>query len=199
MDINLGEVITHAGLWAIFATIFAESGLLIGFFLPGDTLLFTAGFLASQGYFGIGYLLIGGIIAAVIGDNVGYQIGRRFGPRIFSRDESAFFHKDHVEKAKSFYEKYGPLTVVVARFVPIVRTFAPVLAGVGQMPYGQFFFYNVFGGVVWITGMSLLGYFFGALIPNIDRYVLPIILTVIVVSLLAPPLLGMAKRILKNR
>ncbi len=198
MDINFQEIITHAGLWAIFATLFVESGLLIGFFLPGDTLLFTAGFLASQNYFSITYLLIGGVIAAVLGDNLGYYIGRKFGHRVFKREESVFFHKDHIAKAEAFYKKYGPITIVLARFVPIIRTFAPVLAGVGRMNYSTFFAYNIIGGLLWVVGMSLLGYFLGELIPNIDRYVLPVILTAVVLSLLAPPLLSAARRMIKS-
>lgn len=194
LGINFEELIVHAGLWSIFAIIFAESGLLIGFFLPGDTLLFTAGFLAASGYFSIWYLIIGGIIAAVVGDNVGYQIGRKFGPRIFSREESFFFHKDHVEKAKSFYAKHGPLTIVLARFVPVVRTFAPVLAGVGHMNYATFFFYNILGGVIWIVSMSLLGYFLGEVIPNIDKYVLPVILSAVVLSIVIPPVAGLLRK-----
>lgn len=198
MDINFQEIITHAGLWAIFATLFVESGLLVGFFLPGDTLLFTAGFLASQNYFSITYLLIGGVIAAILGDNLGYHIGRRFGPRVFKREESMFFHKDHIAKAEAFYKKYGPVTIIAARFIPIIRTFAPVLAGVGKMHYLTFFTYNVIGGLLWVVSMSLLGYFLGELIPNIDRYVLPVILTAVVLSLLAPPLLSVARRMIKN-
>jgi len=198
MGIEFKEIITQAGLWAIFLTIFAESGLLIGFFLPGDTLLFGAGFLASQGYFALSYLLIGGVIAAVLGDNLGYYIGQRFGPRVFSREESVFFHKDHVERAKTFYAKYGAVTIILARFVPIVRTFAPVLAGVGKMNYPTFVAYNIIGGVLWIVSMSLLGFFLGASIPNIDRYVLPIILAAVVFSLIVPPLTAAARRMLKS-
>lgn len=199
MELNLSEAIAHAGLWAIFATIFVESGLLIGFFLPGDTLLFAAGLYASlPGGFNIFYLIVGGIIAAILGDNLGYYLGSRYGSKVFSREESFFFHKDHVKKAEEFYKKYGPVTIVLARFVPVIRAFAPVLAGVGKMNYGTFAAYNVIGGILWITSMSLLGYFLGSQIPNIDKYVLPIILIAVVGSIIAPPFLALARKMLKN-
>lgn len=200
MDGSFGELITHAGLWAIFATIFVESGLLIGFFLPGDTLLFAAGLYASlPGGFNIFYLICGAIIAAILGDNLGYYLGNRFGPRVFKREESVFFHKDHVKKAEEFYRKYGPATIVLARFVPVIRAFAPVLAGVGKMNYGTFATYNIIGGILWVGSMSLLGYFLGSRIENIDKYVLPIIITAVVASIIAPPFITLAKRLLKSR
>lgn len=200
MDFHFTDLITHAGLWAIFATIFVESGLLIGFFLPGDTLLFAAGLYASlPGGFNIFYLISGSIIAAILGDNLGYYIGQRYGHRVFKREESIFFHKDHLVKAEQFYKKYGPITIVLARFVPVIRAFAPVLAGVGKMNYGTFVTYNILGGILWVASMSLLGFYLGSRIENIDKYVLPIILTAVIASVIAPPLIALAKRMVKNR
>ncbi|KKU43821.1 MAG: hypothetical protein UX60_C0016G0008 [Berkelbacteria bacterium GW2011_GWA2_46_7] len=179
---GLEDTIISIGLLGTFLILFAESGLLIGFFLPGDSLLFTAGLLASQGYFSIWYLLIGGSLAAIIGDNVGYRFGRRYGHRIFNKQESIFFHQDHVRKAEEFYQKHGPLTVILARFVPVVRTFAPILAGVGKMEYRKFLLYNITGGLLWVWGLGLLGHWAGKTIPNIDRYILPGVAIVIIVS-----------------
>jgi membrane-associated protein len=187
--------IGHIGIWAI---IFAEPGILAGFFLPGDSLLFTAGLLASTGTLNLYYLLIGGSIAAITGDSFGYYLGRKFGPRVFTREDSRFFHKDHVERARQYFTKYGPITIFLARFMPFIRTFAPVLAGVGKMEYGTFIFYNVFGGIFWVISMTLLGYFLGRSIPDIDRYVLPIVGTIILVSVI-PALIGVIRSRLKNR
>ncbi|MEX1051774.1 MAG: VTT domain-containing protein [Patescibacteria group bacterium] len=181
--------IGHIGIWAI---IFAESGILAGFFLPGDSLLFTAGLLAWTGHLNIYYLIIGGIIAAITGDSFGYYLGRKFGPRVFSKENSRIFHKDHIERAKQYFAKYGPITIFLARFTPFIRTFAPVLAGVGGMNYKTFVFYNIFGGIFWVTSMSLLGYFLGSIIPDIDRYVLPIIGVVILLSLI-PAVIGLVR------
>lgn len=181
-EIASKETLQHIGHIGIWAIIFAESGILAGFFLPGDSLLFTAGLLAWTGHLNIYYLIIGGIIAAITGDSFGYYLGKRFGPRVFSKEDSRIFHKDHIERAKQYFEKYGPITIFLARFTPFIRTFAPVLAGVGNMNYGTFVFYNVFGGIFWVTSMSLLGYYLGAIIPDIDRYVLPIIAGIVILS-----------------
>jgi membrane-associated protein len=175
-------LITTAGLLGIFAIVFAESGLFFGFFLPGDSLLFTAGLFSSQGYFGITALAIGAIVAAIAGDSVGYAFGRRVGPAIFSREDSFFFHKKHVERASAFYAKYGVKTIVLARFVPVVRTFAPIVAGIGQMRYRTFIAYNVIGGALWAGSMTLLGFFVGSLVPNAEKYLHYIIVGIILVS-----------------
>ncbi len=172
------------GLFGVFAIVFAESGLFFGFFLPGDSLLFTAGLLASQGHFNILVLWIGCMFCAIVGDSVGYAFGRKVGPKIFNREDSFFFHKKHVERTSAFYEKYGKKTIILARFVPIVRTFAPILAGVGQMEYRTFISFNVIGGVLWSTLLIFLGYVLGSLIPSIDKYLLPIVLLIIVISFL---------------
>lgn len=172
------------GLVGVFAIVFAESGLFFGFFLPGDSLLFTAGLLASQGYFSVVLLWLGCMVCAILGDSVGYAFGKKVGPKIFFREDSFFFHKKHIERTRAFYETHGKKTIVLARFVPIVRTFAPILAGVGQMDYRTFLSYNIIGGVLWSTLLVFLGWGLGSAIPSIDRYLLPIVLAIILISFL---------------
>jgi len=191
---DLVAIIKSVGYIGLFAIIFAESGLFIGFFLPGDSLLFTAGFLASQGFLNIWILAPLTFLAAILGDNFGYAFGKKVGPAIFKREDSRLFHKDHLERAKIFYEKHGAKTLVLARFLPVVRTFAPILAGVGQMHYRTFFVYNIIGAILWALGMTWLGYFLGAIVPGVDKYLIPIILAIIVLSAL-PTLI----HIIKNR
>ena len=186
LGIDLVTLVKTAGYAGMFFIIFAESGLFIGFFLPGDSLLFTAGFLASQGFLHIIPLSILTFIAAILGDNVGYAFGKKVGVKIFTRDNSLLFHKDYLAKAQHFYEKHGVKTIVLARFIPVVRTFAPIVAGVGNMKYSTFLFYNFIGGLIWGLGMPLLGYFLGSAIPGIDHYLIPIVLVIIVVSFLPP-------------
>ncbi|GIW07042.1 MAG: protein DedA [Dehalococcoidia bacterium] len=181
------DAVTAFGLFAhfiIFAIVFAESGLLFGFFLPGDSLLFTAGFLASQGYLNLPLLLVGCFIAAVTGDQVGYWFGNRVGRRLFDREESFFFHRKNIERTEAFYRKHGGKTIVLARFLPAIRTFAPIVAGIGSMRYRDFVFYNIFGALLWAVGVTLAGYFLGSLIPDVDKYLLPIIALIILVSAL---------------
>jgi len=184
------ELLRSFGAIGLFLIIFAESGLLIGFFLPGDSLLFTAGFLASGPssvdealHLPLGFLLIGTFLAAVAGDQVGYLLGRRAGPAIFRRPDSRFFKHENVEKAHAFFDKYGAKTIVLARFVPIVRTFAPVVAGVSRMNYRTFVTFNVVGGFLWAIGVTLLGYFLGQVDVIEDNLELAI-LTVVAISLL---------------
>ncbi len=181
---GLNELIITAGYVGLFFIIFAESGLLIGFFLPGDSLLVTTGLLASRGLFRIEILLVLMAIAAVTGDSVGYWFGKRVGPTLFKKEDSLFFNKKHITKAQAFYEKHGGKTILLARFVPIVRTFAPIVAGVGRMEYKRFIVFNVFGGLFWTTSMLLLGFFLGNVIPDVDKYLLPIIGLVIFLSIL---------------
>lgn len=192
LGIDLISLVKTAGYAGMFFIIFAESGLLIGLFLPGDSLLFTAGFLASQGFLHIIPLALLTFTAAVLGDNVGYAFGKKVGPAIFKREDSFFFHKDHLEKAKKYYEKYGGKTIVLARFMPVVRTFAPIVAGVGNMRYRDFLIYNFIGGSIWGLGMPLLGYFLGSTIPNVDKYLVPLVLFIIIVSFL-PPIIHVLK------
>lgn len=175
----------HLVVWTI---IFAESGLLVGFFLPGDSLLFTAGFLASQGYLNIFALIIGCFIFAVLGDNVGYATGKRFGPKLFSKEDSWFFSKKNIIKAQTFYDKHGIRTIILARFLPVIRTFAPIIAGIGKMEYATFFKFNLIGGFVWTFGLSMLGFILGKSIPNVDKY-LPLITLAIVIISVIPSLL----------
>ena len=181
---DLVSLVKTAGYLGLFAIIFAESGLLVGFFLPGDSLLFTAGFLASQGYLAIAPLIILLFIAAVAGDAVGYLFGKKAGPRIFSRPGSFWFRPSHIEKTKKFFDHYGPKTILLSRFLPVVRTFAPIMAGVGGMRYRVFAVYNAVGALLWAVGVTLLGYIFGQTIPNADKYLVPIVLIIIVLSVL---------------
>lgn len=171
------------GTIGLGAIVFAESGLLFGFFLPGDSLLFTAGLLASRGLLSLPIILPVCFVSAVAGDQVGYVIGRRAGPALFRRPESRLFRHEHVDRARDFFERHGAKTIVLARFVPIVRTFAPILAGVGHMNYRTFVTYNVVGGFLWAVGVTLLGYVLGETIPDIDRYLLPAIVVIVGLSL----------------
>lgn len=184
MSTDLPTLIQSIGYLGVWGMIFAESGLLIGFFLPGDSLLFTAGFLASQQLLNLWLLIAGAAVCAVAGDSVGYLTGHRFGRRLFRREDSRFFHKDHLVRAQKFYDLHGGKALVLARFMPIVRTFAPITAGIGKMHYSSFLTYNLVGGVLWTFGLTLLGYFLGSVIPDVDRYLLPIVVTIIVISLL---------------
>lgn len=189
MHFDLIQILKDLGPFAMIATwaiVFAESGLFIGFFLPGDSLLFSAGVLASQGFIPVIPLTIGCFIAAVAGDSVGYWFGHKFGRKIFEEEKLPLVKKHHIEKAEQFYAKHGKKTIILARFVPIVRTFAPIVAGIGKMDYKTFISYNVFGGLIWGIGVTLAGYFLGGLIPadEIDKYLLPIIFLIIVISIL---------------
>jgi membrane-associated protein len=179
---DLEHSIRTIGLWGVYGIVFAETGLLIGFFLPGDSLLFTAGFLASQGVFDIHALSHGCFAAAVLGNLTGYSFGHRVGRRLFERPNSRFFKQKHLIQAHNFYEKHGAKALVLARFIPVVRVFAPIVAGIGLMDYRKFLFFNLLGGALWAYGVTWLGYWLGASIPNIDRYILPLTLLIIVVS-----------------
>lgn len=192
--LDIITLIKTVGYVGIFGIVFAESGLLLGFFLPGDSLLFTAGFLASQGFLNIWLVVIVVFFGAVIGDSVGYAFGKKVGPLIFTKEDSLIFHKDNLERSRVFYEKYGKKTIIVARFMPGIRTFAPILAGVGQMNYRTFLSYNVIGGALWGIGLPVLGYYLGNVVPNIDRYLTPIIIGIVLLSI-APTLM----HILKNK
>lgn len=182
--LDAASIIKTVGYLGLFIIVFAESGLFVGFFLPGDSLLFTAGFLASQGYGNVGAIAGICFIAAVLGDSFGYGFGRRVGPRIFTREDGLFFKKTHAERIRAFYARHGAKALVLARFTPVIRTFAPILAGVGDMPYAVFLLYNVIGGLLWAVGFVGLGYALGSVMPGIDRYLVPIIAGVIMVSML---------------
>jgi len=172
------------GYVGLFALIFAESGLLFGFFLPGDSVLFSVGLLASQGKFDIYTLVPLIVIAAILGDSVGYWFGAKVGPKLFEKDDSRLFKKKYLEDTQKYYEKYGPMTIIIARFLPAVRTFAPILAGVAKMNYSTFLRYNIIGGIIWGAGVTLLGYFLGNVVPGIDKYIYPIIALIIIISIL---------------
>lgn len=182
---KFNELIRWGGYTVMFIIVFAETGLLAGFFLPGDSLLVTAGVLAAvDGVLNI-WMLNGVLIAAaILGDTAGYWIGYHLGPKLFSKSNSVFFHKDHLARTQNFYDKHGPKTIVIARFVPIVRTFAPTVAGVGRMNYRKFLAYNIAGGTGWVLSMTLGGYFLGRSIPNLEKQIHWVILIVIFLSLL---------------
>jgi membrane-associated protein len=195
--LNPEKIIHWFGPWAtigLFAIVFAESGLLVGFFLPGDSLLFTAGLLSSRHESGLNFwvLLVGCAFFAVVGWQVGYEVGRRVGPAVFRRPDSRMFKQEYVQRTKEFFEHHGPRTILIARFVPIVRTFAPLLAGVGEMRYRSFMKYNVIGGIAWGAGIVAAGKILGDHIPNIDHYLLPIVALIIIASII-PPLLEMRR------
>ena len=186
--LNPEKLILSAGYIGLFAMIFAESGLFFGFFLPGDSLLLTAGLLASRGLGGLNIVVLIPMlfIAAVLGDSVGYWFGAKTGPRIFNRDDSLLFRRKNLLAAKAFYEKHGGKTIVLARFMPFIRTFAPIVAGAAEMPYARFLMFNLVGGGLWAAGVTLAGYFLAAVIPQdqLDRYFVYIVLAVIVISVL---------------
>jgi membrane-associated protein len=177
-------IIRWGGLLMLVAIVFAETGLMIGFFLPGDSLLVTAGVFAAAGHLDIISLLFWVTLAAIVGDQLGYYIGYRTGPRIFRRQDSLLFKRDHLIRAREFYERHGGKTIILARFIPIIRTFAPVVAGVGQMEYRRFVMFNVVGGFLWVWSMTLLGVTLGNVIPDIDRHIHVVIAVVVFLSIL---------------
>ncbi len=181
---TLDALIQWGGYILLVAIVFAETGLLVGCFLPGDSLLITAGLLAGAGKLDIWWLNILVIAAAIVGDSTGYAIGVRLGPRIFTREKSLLFNPKHVERTRRFYEKYGPKTIVIARFVPIIRTFAPVLAGVGVMRYRRFVTYNVVGGIGWVASMTGAGYVLGQTVPNISKHIHVLVIVIIILSVI---------------
>jgi membrane-associated protein len=180
MDIT--SLIQTFGTIGVTFIIFAESGLFFGFFLPGDSVLFTAGILASQGFLNIILLAFSVWLAAILGDTVGYWFGARIGIKMFNKEKSFLFNKKYPERAHNFYIKHGGYAIILARFIPAVRTFVPIMAGVGKMPYRKFLSYNIIGGTIWSLGLTLGGYFLGRSVPNIDTYIIPIVLAIIVIS-----------------
>ena len=195
---DLVNIITGLGVLAIAGVVFAESGLLIGFFLPGDSLLFTAGFLVHQDilHININFFVLILFIAAALGDNAGYAFGNRVGRRLFRKKDSLLFRHENIQRAEEFYEKYGSKTIILARFIPVVRTFAPIVAGIGKMRYATFFVFNLIGAFLWAVGVTYAGYFVGAWFKargiDIDHYLLPIILIIIILSIL-PPIIHILK------
>jgi membrane-associated protein len=181
---DVEALVRIGGLTALIVIVFVETGLFVGFFLPGDSLLVTAGLFAARGDLGLWSIFLFVSLAAIVGDTVGYTIGARTGPKIFTREDSLLFHKKHLITTKQFYDRYGGITIVIARFMPIVRTFAPLVAGVGGMEYRRFVFYNIAGGIGWVVSMTSLGYLLGKAVPDIDRHIHIVIAVVIFLSLL---------------
>jgi membrane-associated protein len=181
---SLDALVRWGGYAVLVAIVFTETGLLVGFFLPGDSLLITAGLVAATGALDIWWLNVLLAVAAITGDSVGYAIGARIGPRLFTREKSWLFNPRHVVRTREFYERHGAKTIVIARFVPIIRTFAPVVAGVGQMAYRRFLVYNVAGGLGWVLSMTWAGYLLGNVVPNIDRHIHVVVIVVIVLSVI---------------
>jgi membrane-associated protein len=195
---NVPELIRMGGMAGLILIVFAETGLMIGFFLPGDSLLVTAGLFAARGDLDITWLNISLIAAAIIGDATGYWIGYRTGKALYNRPNSFFFRKDHLLRTHEFYEKHGGKTIIIARFMPIVRTFAPVVAGAAYMTYRQFALYNVVGGVLWVSSMTLTGYFLARMIPNVDEHLHIVVAVVIFLSLL-PGIIAWLRAKLQSR
>ena len=181
---SLDMVIRWGGYVLLVAIVFTETGLLVGFFLPGDSLLITAGLVAAAGGLNIWWLNVLLAVAAIAGDNVGYAIGARLGPRLFTRPKSLLFNPDHVRRTREFYARHGAKTIVIARFVPIIRTFAPVVAGVGQMAYRRFVVYNIAGGLGWVASMTWAGYLLGQAIPNIADHIHVVVIIVVILSVI---------------
>jgi len=195
---RLAELIKAAGYLGLFGLVFGETGLLIGVMLPGDSLLFTAGFLASQGFLNIYILLPVLFVAAVIGDNVGYFFGAKVGHKIFNREDSIIFHKNNVVKAQKFYNRYGPMTIILSRYIPIIRTFAPLIAGVAKMNYKKFFLIDLIGCAIWSTGLTLAGFFLIKVFPGLEKNLTLIILGIILVSISPPIYHYLKSRFAKN-
>ncbi len=179
--LNPLSLVKDFGYLGIFLTLFTESGIIFGFFLPGDSLLFTAGLLASQHYLNIVGLIVISVIAAILGNNVGYYTGHKLGPELFIKKRS-FLSPKNVEKAHKFFEKEGGLSLILARFIPALRTFVPIIAGIAKMNYRSFLLFNSLGGLIWGVSLPVLGFTLGKTVPNIDKYLLPIIFGVIVLS-----------------
>jgi membrane-associated protein len=182
LPIDLATLIQTVGYLGIFLIVFADSGVLLGLVLPGDSLLFTAGLLASQGHLNLWLLMLVASLGAILGDSVGYAFGKRAGPKLFARENAWFFTQHHLDRARHFYARHGGKTIVLARFLHFVRTLAPMIAGAADMHYGTFLVYNIVGGLFWAISVSALGSWLGNTIPNIDHYILPILG---VISLLA--------------
>ena len=189
---DLPELVRWAGLIGLTAIIFSETGLLVGVFLPGDSLLVTAGLLSARGYLNV-YTLVPALMAAAIcGNSLGYFIGHTTGPRIFNRENSLFFNKKHAMRAHEFYARHGRKTIVLAQFMPVIRTFSPVIAGVGGMEFRTFITFNVIGAIVWVGSMVSIGYFLGSYIPGIDQHIEIVVAIVVFISIL-PGLIGSYK------
>lgn len=182
LGFDLTELIRAVGYVGIFIIVFLESGIPIGFFLPGDSLLFSAGLLAALGAFNLFALVVLVVVAAILGDSVGYWLGAKYGRCMFKETGGFFLNMKNLRRTEVFYEKYGTRAIILARFVPVVRTFTPILAGVGSMKYSTFIRYNIIGALIWGVGVTVLGFFLGSVIPDVDQYLLPIVGLIIVIS-----------------
>jgi membrane-associated protein len=179
---DVQHILATGGLLAIAAIVFSESGLMVGFFLPGDTLLLSAGVFAAQGKLSLALTIAVISLAAILGDNTGYTIGRVLGPRLFKKKDGVVFRQEHIRRVESFYERFGSKTMLLSHFIPIVRSFAPIVAGAAKMPRPSFFFFDAIGCIVWSVGVTMLGYWFGSKIPNLDHYILPTIAAVTIAT-----------------
>ena len=196
---NVPELIRLVGLVGLIVIVFAETGLLVGFFLPGDSLLITAGLFAARGDFDYAMLLLALIPAAIIGNATGYYIGHRTGMTLYSRPDSLLFRREHLQMTHEYYEKHGGKTIILAQFIPILRTFAPVVAGVGEMGYRQFATYNVVGAILWVGSMLTAGYMLGNAIPNIESRIHYVVAVVIFISLLPPGIALLKARLRRSQ
>jgi membrane-associated protein len=192
--LNPSSLVKDFGYLGIFITLFLESGIIFGFFLPGDSLLFTAGLLASQHYLNIFGVILVSVVAAILGNSAGYYTGKILGPNLFNKKGSVWFSPERVKDAHAFFEKEGPLSLVLARFIPAVRTFVPIIAGVGKMPYRLFLAFNAAGGLLWGILLPLLGYTLGKRVPNVDKYLLPVVALIIILSALPVIITYLRKR-----
>jgi membrane-associated protein len=196
--LSVDSIIQSGGLLLIAAIIFGESGMFIGFFFPGDTLLLTAGVFAGQGKLPLIVTIVIVALAAILGDNTGYHIGKRYGRQLFKKPDGLIFKQEYVQKAELFYEKHGSKTMLLAHFLPIIRTFTPAVAGVARMNYKQFFLFDAIGDSAWAAIVTLIGYWFGTKIPNIDHYILLAVLAVMIITL-GPTLYHLVKVIIEKR
>jgi len=201
---NVQYIITYGGMAALIAVVFSETGLLVGFFLPGDSLLVTAGVFCTSAnptgkpLLNIGWLIFAVSIAAIVGDQVGFYIGRKTGPKLFTRENSLLFNKKHLVRTHQFYERHGGKTIIIARFMPIIRTFAPVVAGVGDMNYRHFVSYNIFGGIGWVISMTSIGYGLASVWPDVTKHIEKLIILIIFLSLL-PGIIAYLRNYLAKR
>jgi len=191
---NVPVLIRAVGPYGLMAVVFAETGLLVGFFLPGDSLLITAGLFAAKGDLDIRFLVPSLILAAVVGNATGYAIGKRTGKALYSRPDSLLFRREHLQMTHDYYEKHGGITIILAQFIPILRTFAPVVAGVGEMGYTRFAAYNVVGAIAWVASMTLGGYALGNIVPNIEQRIHYVVAVVIAISLLPPAIAWLRRK-----
>ncbi len=196
--LDVSDIIQNGGLLLIALIIFAESGMFVGFFFPGDTLLLSAGVFAAQGKLSLAAVIAVVAVAAILGDNIGYHIGKRYGRRLFSKPDGIIFRQEYVQRAEKFYERFGSRTMLIAHFVPVVRTFVPPVAGVAKMDYPRFVLFDAIGDIAWAISVTMIGYWFGTKIPNIDHYILLAVAAVMIITL-GPTFYHIGKAIYQNK